>query len=191
MREPQEIEDRYHEQVVLRAAAVDVAKASGVVCTRVPREDGRGFVMTVWPVDATANVILELADHLAGRRIEKVVLESTSDYWRPFLPAGSGHAGGGAGECAGCEERAGPPQDRQAGCGVAGEAGRVGHAAASFVPHAASSLSFDDYGQVVDHAATATPSGPGSPTRTGGRSVGLHPRLHRSPRPHAPRTGAH
>jgi transposase len=36
------------------------------------------------PVDATANAILELADYLAGLRIEKVVLESTSDYWRPF-----------------------------------------------------------------------------------------------------------
>jgi hypothetical protein len=36
MREPQEIEDEEHEQVVERVAAVDVAKASGMVCTRVP-----------------------------------------------------------------------------------------------------------------------------------------------------------
>jgi transposase len=54
MREPQEIEDREHEQAVLRVAAIDVAKASGVVCTRVPREAGPGFVTKVWPVDATA-----------------------------------------------------------------------------------------------------------------------------------------
>ena len=85
MREPQEIEDAGHEQVMLRVAAVDVAKASGVVCTRVPREGGRGFVTKVWPVDAATRGILELADHLAGLRIEKVVLESTSDYWRPFF----------------------------------------------------------------------------------------------------------
>jgi transposase len=86
MREPQEIEDREHEQAVARVAAVDVAKASGVVCTRVPREGAPGrFVTTVWPVDATTNAILELADHLAGLEIEKVVLESTSDYWRPFF----------------------------------------------------------------------------------------------------------
>ena len=58
MREPQEIEDRGHEQVVLRVAAVDVAKASGMVCTRVPREGGRGFVTKVWPVEATTNAIL-------------------------------------------------------------------------------------------------------------------------------------
>jgi transposase len=49
----------------------------------VPREAGPGrFVTKVWPVDATTNAILELADHLASQQIEKVVLESTSDYVR-------------------------------------------------------------------------------------------------------------
>ena len=38
MREPEEIEECEHEIAVARVAAVDVAKASGVVCTRVPRE---------------------------------------------------------------------------------------------------------------------------------------------------------
>jgi transposase len=87
VREPQEIEDREHEQAVARVAAVDVAKASAVVCTRVPREGEPGgrFVTKVWPVEATTNAIIELADHLAGHQIEKVVLESTSDYWRPFF----------------------------------------------------------------------------------------------------------
>ena len=69
MREPQEIEDREYEQAVPRVAAVDVAKAAGVVRTRVPRNGGPGrFVTKVWPVDATTNAILELADHLAGLR---------------------------------------------------------------------------------------------------------------------------
>jgi transposase len=90
MQEPREIEDRPAEQAVARVAAVDVAKASGVVCTRVPREpagdDGAGrFVTKVWTVSATTNAILELADHLTSMAIEKVVLESTSDYWRPFF----------------------------------------------------------------------------------------------------------
>jgi len=86
MREPQEIEEREYEVAVARVAAVDVAKASGVVCTRVPREGSSGrFVTKVWPVDATTGAILELAGHLAGLGIEKVVLESTSDYWRPFF----------------------------------------------------------------------------------------------------------
>jgi transposase len=86
MREPQEIHDREDEQAAARVAAVDVAKAAGVVCTRVPREGEPGrFVTRVWTVDATTNAILELASHLAGERIDKVVVESTSDYWRPFF----------------------------------------------------------------------------------------------------------
>jgi transposase len=81
--EPQEIDDEEHEQLLERAAAVDVAKASGMVCTRVPRDGRPGKRLTrVWQVDATTNAILELADHLARERIEKVTLESTSDYWR-------------------------------------------------------------------------------------------------------------
>jgi transposase len=55
-------------------------------CTRVPREGSPGrFVTRVWPVGATTNEIIGLADHLAGEQVEKVVLESTSDYWQPFF----------------------------------------------------------------------------------------------------------
>jgi len=86
VQEPQEIEDRQDEQAAARVAAVDVAKASGVVCTRIPREGEPGrFITKVWTVGATTNAILELADHLAGLQVEKVALESTSDYWRPFF----------------------------------------------------------------------------------------------------------
>jgi transposase len=81
--EPQEIEDEEHEQVLERVAAVDVAKASGMVCTRVPHQARAGKRRTrVWPVDATTNAILELGGHLAAEGIEKVTLESTSDYVR-------------------------------------------------------------------------------------------------------------
>jgi hypothetical protein len=41
-------------------------------------------VTKVWAVDATTNAILELAHHLVALQVEKVVLESASDYWRPF-----------------------------------------------------------------------------------------------------------
>ena len=83
MMEPQEIEDEEHEQILERVAAVDVAKASGMVCTRVPHQARPGKRRTrVWPVDATTNAILELGGHLAAEGIEKVTLESTSDYWR-------------------------------------------------------------------------------------------------------------
>ncbi len=81
--EPQEIEDEEHEQILERVAAVDVAKAAGMVCTRVPHPGRAGKRRTrVWTVDATTNAVLELADHLVAERVEKVTLESTSDYWR-------------------------------------------------------------------------------------------------------------
>jgi len=83
MREVQEIEDEEHEQILERVCAIDVAKAPGKVCTRVPHPSRPGARRTrVWDVDATTNAILELGEHLAGEGIEKVTLESTPDYWR-------------------------------------------------------------------------------------------------------------
>jgi transposase len=40
--EPQEIEDEEHEQILERVAAADVAKASGMMCTRVPHQSRAG-----------------------------------------------------------------------------------------------------------------------------------------------------
>jgi len=82
----QQVEVDEHEEIVGRVAAIDVAKASGMVCTRVPHATRAGKrVTTVWQVASTTNQILELADQLAGEGIERVVVESTSDYWRPFV----------------------------------------------------------------------------------------------------------
>src|ERR687897_3286504 len=86
MREPQEIEDEEHEQIWERVAAVDVAKASGMVCIRVPHPSRPGRrVSKLWEVEATTGAIAELGEQLAGLGIQKVTVESTSDYWRPFL----------------------------------------------------------------------------------------------------------
>jgi transposase len=83
MMKPQEIEDEEHEQVLERVAAVDVAKASGMVCTRVPHPSRPGKRRTrVWEAGATTGAVLELAEQLAGEGIEKITLEATSDYWR-------------------------------------------------------------------------------------------------------------
>ena len=78
MREPQEICDEEHEQILERVAAVDVAKASGMVGVRVPDEERPGRRRTlVWEVPATTNAVLELGEHLARERIQKVTLEAT------------------------------------------------------------------------------------------------------------------
>jgi hypothetical protein len=67
MREPQEIEDEDHEQVLERVAAVDVAKASGMVCTRVPHPSRPGRRLTkVWEVAATTGAIIQLGEQLVG-----------------------------------------------------------------------------------------------------------------------------
>jgi transposase len=84
--EGRQVEVDEHEQIVERVAAIDVAKASGMVCTRVPHPTTAGKRLTrVWEVAATTNAIIELADQLAGQGIERVVVESTSDYWRGFV----------------------------------------------------------------------------------------------------------
>jgi len=83
MREPQEVLDEEFEQILERVAAVDVAKASGMACTRVPHPERPGRRRTlVWEVPAATNAVLELAEHLIRERIQKVTLEATSDYWR-------------------------------------------------------------------------------------------------------------
>ena len=83
MSQPQLIDDEEHERVFEKVAAVDVAKASGMVCTRVPHPSRPGARRsTVWTVTATMGAVRALAGQLAGQGIEKVTLESTSDYWR-------------------------------------------------------------------------------------------------------------
>jgi hypothetical protein len=76
-------EDRV--QVVEYAAAIDVAKGFGMVCTRVPgsRPDRRR--QKVWRVEATCGEVIALMDHLRCEGIQRLVLESTSDYWRIWV----------------------------------------------------------------------------------------------------------
>jgi transposase len=83
MREPEEILDEAHEQIMERVCAIDVAKDSGKVCVRLSAESGSGRrVSKVWDVPARTKAVIELGDHLACQGIEKVTVESTSDYWR-------------------------------------------------------------------------------------------------------------
>jgi hypothetical protein len=67
--------------VVERVAAIDVAKAAGKVCVRLPGKSGRRF-SRVWDVPARTGAVGELGDQLLELGIEKVSVESTSDYWR-------------------------------------------------------------------------------------------------------------
>ena len=85
-KEPETIEDAEYEQIVERVAAIDVAKASGMVCIRMPHPSRPGRRLSrVQEVPATTNAIIELSGRLVAERIEKVSLESTSDYWRSWF----------------------------------------------------------------------------------------------------------
>jgi transposase len=78
---PEEIPDAESEQVLTRVCAIDVAKGSGMVCTRLPGPAGRR-VSRVWQVPATTNAVGDLAADLVAAQVQKVTVESTSDYWR-------------------------------------------------------------------------------------------------------------
>jgi transposase len=77
------IDDQEHERVYDRVAAVDVAKDTGMVCTRTPHPARPGARRaTVWTVKARMNAIRVLGRRLHQDGVEIVTLESTSDYWR-------------------------------------------------------------------------------------------------------------
>jgi len=79
----EEIEGDESEEVIERAGAIDVAKASAKVCVRLPGAKRR--ITRVFDVTATTNAIAALGDELAELGIERIVIEATSDYWRPFF----------------------------------------------------------------------------------------------------------
>jgi transposase len=91
MEQPQEIEDEDYERTWDRVAAVDIAKATGVACTRVPDEDRPGRRLTrIWTVQATAAGVTELGDHLRCQGTEVVTSRalratggSGTPSWRP------------------------------------------------------------------------------------------------------------
>ncbi|MGO9382581.1 MAG: IS110 family transposase [Mycobacterium sp.] len=78
---PVEIPDAEHELVIERVAAIDVAKATGKVCVRLPGTSGHR-VSRVWDVAATTGAVGELGEQLASLGVGRVTVESTSDYWR-------------------------------------------------------------------------------------------------------------
>jgi transposase len=80
---PQVIDDQEHERVHERVAAIDVAKDTGMVCTRAPHPSRPGARRsTVRTVKARKNAIGALGRQLARDGIEVVTLESTGDYGR-------------------------------------------------------------------------------------------------------------
>ena len=100
MSRPQVIDDQEHERVHERVAAIDVAKDTGMVCTRTPHPSRPGARRaTVWTVKARMNAIRALGRQLRKDGIEIVTLESHQRLLADLvLRAGGVRAGGAAGQ---------------------------------------------------------------------------------------------
>jgi transposase len=72
------------EEVIQRIAALDVGKAELMCCVRVPGE-GRKRLQEVRPYSTMTRSLLVMADHLRGLGVSRVVMEATSDYWKPIF----------------------------------------------------------------------------------------------------------
>ena len=138
MSRPQVIDDEERERVHDRVAAVDVAKDSGVVCTRTPHPSRPGARRsTVWTVKARMNAIRTLGRQLKKDGIEVVTLESTSDTGVSGLRAGDVRAGGAAGQRGPGQEPARRPKTDKLDAQWLARLTEMGLLRASFVPPAA------------------------------------------------------
>jgi transposase len=73
-----------NEEIIERVAALDIGKAELVCCVRVPDEDHRGRrLQEVETYSAMTRPLLSMADRLACLGVTRVVMEATSDYWKP------------------------------------------------------------------------------------------------------------
>ncbi|HEY0690330.1 MAG TPA: IS110 family transposase, partial [Kribbella sp.] len=72
------------EVVHARCAGLDISKRDAKVCVRIAGAGRRKTVETVTTWGSMTSQILALRDHLIAERITCVVIEATSDYWKPF-----------------------------------------------------------------------------------------------------------
>jgi transposase len=79
-------EDPQVEEIVVRVAALDIGKAEVVCCIRVPHEDKPGRrLQEVATYSTMTRSLLAMADHLRCLGVNRVVMEATSDYWKPVF----------------------------------------------------------------------------------------------------------
>jgi transposase len=79
-------ETHEREEIIERVAALDIGKAELTCCARVPdlaRPGRRLQEVTTWPTMTRS--LLALAARLGELRVSRVVMEATSDYWKPVF----------------------------------------------------------------------------------------------------------
>jgi transposase len=79
-------ETKETEELIARVAALDIGKKELVCCIRVPGAGRRGKRLQEVATYATmTRSLLVLADRLGELGVTRVVMEATSDYWRPVF----------------------------------------------------------------------------------------------------------
>jgi transposase len=77
-------EDQQTEEIIARVAACDIGKAELVCCARVPNEERPGRrLQEVTTYSTMTRSLLGMVDRLDGLGVTRVVMEATSDYWKP------------------------------------------------------------------------------------------------------------
>jgi transposase len=75
-----------NDEVIDRVAALDIGKADLVCCVRVPDEGRPGRrLQEVETYSTMTRSLSGMADHLACLGVTRVVMEATSDYWKPVF----------------------------------------------------------------------------------------------------------
>jgi transposase len=78
--------ESHDENIIGRVAALDIGKSELVCCVRVPGTAGRKRRLQEVSTHSTMpRALSELANHLVELRIERVVMEATSTYWKPVF----------------------------------------------------------------------------------------------------------
>ena len=74
------------EEIIERVAALDIGKAEVVVCVRVPSPTQPGRrAQEIATYSTMTRSLLRLADRLRELGVTRVVMEATSDYWKPVF----------------------------------------------------------------------------------------------------------
>jgi transposase len=79
-------ESHDEEQIIARVAALDIGKAEVVCCVRVPAgANAKKRLQEVSTHSTMSRALTELANHLVDLGVERVVMEATSEYWKPVF----------------------------------------------------------------------------------------------------------
>jgi transposase len=79
-------ETQDQEEIIARVAALDIGKAEVVCCVRVPQDNAPGKrLQEVQPYSTMTRSLLLMADRLRSLGVTRVVMEATSEYWKPVF----------------------------------------------------------------------------------------------------------